>query len=151
MVISGQERERERNKKDTMVCNGKITIPCYPDIKVDSFWLDLYSFWLRIYWLRGDYWPCDVREPLCSKTGPLQGMSHDQVVQEWCVFLPYFVLFIDHPLLHCIIKATWKTSSVVKTSQVLLYSNQRKTWVSHMNNGIKPTCITIRDSQSVTV
>ena len=37
----------------------------------------------------------DIREPLCCKAGPLQGMGHHQVVQKGCVLLPYFILLVN--------------------------------------------------------
>lgn len=49
--------------------------------------------------------PGNIGKPLCCETGPLQGMCHDKVVQEWCVFLPYFIFFIDDSFFHCIVKA----------------------------------------------
>lgn len=48
--------------------------------------------------------PGDIRQPLGSEAGPLQGVGHHQVIEEGGVLLPYLVLFIDHPLLHGIVK-----------------------------------------------
>ena len=48
-------------------------------------------------------WPGDVREPLSRQAGPLQGVGHDKVVQEWSVLLPYLVLLVDYSLLHCLV------------------------------------------------
>lgn len=45
----------------------------------------------------------DVRQPLSRQAGPLQGMGHDKIVKEGRVLLPYLVLLIDNPLLHCFI------------------------------------------------
>ncbi len=36
-----------------------------------------------------------IGQPLNSETGPFERVRHDHVVQERCVLLPYFVLFID--------------------------------------------------------
>ena len=37
----------------------------------------------------------DVRQPLNSEAGPLQGMGHDYIIQEGCVLLPDLVLLLD--------------------------------------------------------
>lgn len=50
--------------------------------------------------------PRDIGQPLGSQAGPLQGMCHDQVVEERGVLLPDLVLLIDDPLLNRIIKCT---------------------------------------------
>jgi len=50
--------------------------------------------------------PGDIWQPLSSKTGPLQSMSHNQIVKKRSVFLPYFIFFIYHPLLHRVIKCS---------------------------------------------
>ena len=55
-------------------------------------------------------WLCDVRQPLCSETRPLQGMGHHQVIEKGSVFLPYLVLLIDDPLFYSfIIGWTYRT------------------------------------------
>ena len=48
-------------------------------------------------------WAGDIREPLGGEAGPLQGVCHYQVIEEGCVFLPYFVLFINDAFLHRLI------------------------------------------------
>lgn len=48
--------------------------------------------------------PCDIRKPLGGEAGPLQGVGHDQIVQERGVLFPDLVLFIDNSFLHSIIK-----------------------------------------------
>lgn len=48
-------------------------------------------------------WPGDIREPLSGQAGPLQGVGHDKVVEEWSVLLPYLVLLVDDSLLHRLI------------------------------------------------
>ena len=62
-------------------------------------------------------WPGDVREPLSRQAGPLQGVGHDKVVQEWSVLLPYLVLLVDYSLLHClVISCPGENSEYVFTS-----------------------------------
>ncbi len=50
--------------------------------------------------------PGDIWQPLSSKTGPLQRVGHHQIVKKRGVFLPYFIFFIYHPLLHRVIKCS---------------------------------------------
>lgn len=52
--------------------------------------------------------PCNVWQPLCSERRPLQGMGHHQVIEEWCILLPYFIFFVDNSLFDRIIKSFWK-------------------------------------------
>ena len=51
---------------------------------------------------------CDVRKPLCSQRWPFQSMGHHQVVQKWCILLPYFILLVDDALLNCIVESFYK-------------------------------------------
>jgi hypothetical protein len=37
----------------------------------------------------------DYRQPLAGETGPLEGVSHDKVVEVWGVFLPDLVLGVN--------------------------------------------------------
>lgn len=48
--------------------------------------------------------PGHLRQPLDGEARPLQGVSHDKVVQKWRILLPYLVLFVDNPLLSCLVK-----------------------------------------------
>lgn len=50
--------------------------------------------------------PGDIWQPLSSKTGPLQRVSHNQIIKKRSVFLPYFIFFIYHPLLHRVIEGS---------------------------------------------
>lgn len=54
--------------------------------------------------------PGDIGQPLGSEAGPLQGVSHDQVIEERGVLLPDLVLLIDHPFLHSIVKRSCKSN-----------------------------------------
>ena len=56
-----------------------------------------------VYGIVLSLWSGDVREPLSSEAGPLQGMGHDKIIEERSVLLPDLVLLIDDPLLHCLI------------------------------------------------
>ena len=42
----------------------------------------------------------DVGQPLCGETGPLESMSHHQVVEERSVLLPYLVLLVYYSFFH---------------------------------------------------
>lgn len=58
--------------------------------------------------------PCDIWEPLRSEAGPLQGVRHDQIVQERGVLFPDLVLFIDNSFLHSIIKCGYKKPDLMQ-------------------------------------
>jgi len=45
-----------------------------------------------------------VRQPLGGQRGPLEGVRHDQVVQERRVLLPNLVLLVDHALLNGVVE-----------------------------------------------
>ena len=50
--------------------------------------------------------PGDIRQPLSRKAGPLQGVGHNQVIEEWGVLLPDLILLVYYPLLDRIIECT---------------------------------------------
>lgn len=77
--------------------------------------------------------PGDIREPLCCETGPLERMGHHQVVEERCVFLPYLVLFIDHPLLNCIIKSSCNTNNGKVSKPHVNYQTFNSATHTHLN------------------
>ena len=52
----------------------------------------------------------DVGQPLGSQTGPLQGVSHDKVVQKRRVLLPYLVFLVDDPF--------WETGNVCNRNRL---------------------------------
>lgn len=47
--------------------------------------------------------PVYIGQPLNCETRPFKGVCHNQVVEKRCILFPYFVFFVDNPLLHSII------------------------------------------------
>lgn len=70
-----------------------------------------------------------VRQPLGGQRWPFQCVRHHQIVQERCVFLPYFVFLVNDALLNAIVKSFYvQRENEVEAKEMQKWKKKKKKW-----------------------